>query len=107
VTERMKPKDYQKAAQKASGQQPETAILRAVRDYLRVQGWLCIRMQQGIGSHKGIADLYCLKDGRSVWLEIKTPTGKQSRHQEAFQDQVRNYGGEYAIARSLDDVMSW
>jgi len=107
VTERMKPGDYQKAAQKASGQQPETAILRAVRDYLRVQGWLCVRMQQGMGSHKGIADLYCLKDGRSVWLEIKTPTGKQSTYQKQFQADVEAYGGEYKVARSLDDVMSW
>jgi len=107
MTERMKPKDYQKAAQKASGQQPETGILRAVRDYLRVQGWLVIRQQQGMGSHKGIADLYCLKDGRSVWLEIKTPTGKQSRYQQTFQADVEAYGGEYVVARSVDDVMSW
>jgi len=107
MTERMKPGDYQKAAQKASGQQPETAILRAVRDYLRVQGWLCVRMQQGMGSHKGIADLYCLKDGRSVWLEIKTPTGKQSRYQKAFQGDVEAYGGEYVVVRAVDDVMGW
>ena len=107
MTERMKPGDYQKAAQKASGQQPETGILRAVRQYLQTRGWWVVRMQQGMGSHKGIADLYCLKDGRSVWLEIKTPTGKQSAKQKVFQGDVEAYGGEYAIARAVDDVMGW
>lgn len=107
MSDRMTPEEYRRAAQRASGQQPETAILRAVRDYLQLppRPWFVVRMQQGLGSYKGLADLYCLRDGRSVWIEIKTPQGRLSRHQRAFKDAIEAHGGEYVVARSVEDVM--
>jgi hypothetical protein len=44
----------------------EGEILRAVRDYLRVEGWLVIRNQQGLGSYKGLPDLTAIRGGE-VW----------------------------------------
>ena len=70
-----------------------------------MRGWLVIRMQAGIGAHKGIADLYCLRAGRDVWLECKTTKGKQSGHQVKFQADVEAHGGEYCVVRSLEDAM--
>lgn len=87
-------------------QQPETAILRVVAGYLRQRQWFVVRHQQGLGCHKGIADLSATKDSRTVWCEIKTATGKQSEYQVEFQYQVESHGGEYIVARCLEDAIA-
>ena len=40
----------------------------------------------------------------SVWLEVKTKTGKQSPKQKQFQEAVEAAGGYYFIVRSIDEV---
>ena len=40
----------------------------------------------------------------SVWLEVKTRTGKQSPKQKLFQQTVEAAGGYYFIVRSIDDA---
>ena len=40
----------------------------------------------------------------SVWLEVKTSTGKLSSNQNQFRDGARSYGGFYFVVRSIDDV---
>ena len=41
----------------------------------------------------------------SVWLEVKTSTGKLSSHQKEFRDGVNSYDGFYFVVRSIDDVL--
>ncbi len=82
----------------------ERDIQQQVREYLQWSGWFVVRMHQSLGSYKGIADLYAIKDGRSVWIEIKTAKGKQSRFQKKFESDIKAQGGEYLLARRLDDV---
>ena len=41
----------------------------------------------------------------SVWLEVKTSTGKLSSNQKQFRDGARSYGGFYFVVRSIDDVL--
>jgi hypothetical protein len=84
--------------------QPETVILRAVRRHLETDGWYVLRIQQGLGCVKGIADLVAMKAGRTVWLEVKTATGKQSDYQVDFERAVLAHGGEYRVVRSVDGV---
>ena len=86
--------------------QPESLILRQVRDYLRLCGWLVIRIQQGIGCHKGISDLVLIREGRTVWAEVKTERGHLSAFQEAFSKEVEAHGGEYVVIRSLKDAIA-
>mgnify|MGYP001063544973 CR=1 FL=1 len=82
----------------------ESEIQRQIKEFLQWRGWLVIRMQQSMGSHKGIADLYCIKGGRSVWVEVKTAKGKQSEHQKNFEAAIKSSGGEYVLARGVKDV---
>jgi len=86
--------------------QPETAILRAVCGYLRVTGWYVIRIQQGIGCHKGMSDLVCVRRGRVVFAEVKTATGRLSDWQQGFRQAIADTGGEYVVLRSLDDAIA-
>ncbi len=83
----------------------ESGILIAIRDYMRLRGWFVIRIQQGLGSHKGISDLIAVKDGVTIWIEVKTAKGKLSRYQKEFQEQITTSGGIYIVARGPEDVI--
>ncbi len=89
----------------SQGHQPEKVVLDQVRQYLRALGWYVVRIQQGMGAHKGVSDLICVRDGHVVFVECKTAKGKQSEHQKTFQREIEQRGGEYRIARCLEDVV--
>jgi len=53
----------------------------------------------------GEADLTLFqRGGKTIFIEVKTPTGRQSRQQRAFQKRVEELGFEYIIARNLEDI---
>jgi Holliday junction resolvase-like predicted endonuclease len=84
--------------------QPESAIKRQVRDYLEWHGWYVVRVQQGPLAQRGISDLIAVKNGRVIWVEVKTAAGKLSPAQRAFADNIRDHGGTYVIARGIYDL---
>ena len=84
--------------------QPESLILQQVRDMLRLDGWDVTRHQQGLGSRRGFPDLTALKDGVTLYIEIKTATGKQSAYQVEFEKVCKAHGGTYIVARSVEDI---
>lgn len=91
----------------ATKKQPESVILQAVRNALVIDGYDVTRHQQGLGSRRGFPDLTALKDGKTLYVEIKTATGKQSQWQIEFQRVCEAHGGTYIVARSVDDVKPW
>lgn len=84
---------------------PETALKNSVKHYLRLKGWLVVPILQGLGAHRGISDLICLKAGQTIFLELKRPKGQQSEPQKAFQADIEAHGGNYLICRSIDDLI--
>ena len=82
----------------------ETEIQNAIRDFLRWRGWFVIRHQQGLGCHKGLSDLTAIKNGQTVYIEVKRPKGTQSEWQLDFQADIEAHGGLYVVARSIEDV---
>lgn len=76
-----------------------------VRQYLALKGWLVFRHQQGLGSHKGFPDLTALKDGETIYIEVKTPRGRLSDYQKLVGEQITAAGARYLVVRSLDDIM--
>lgn len=83
---------------------PETLIQREVKAVLEADGWFVVKLHQSLGSTAGVADLVAMHKGRLLWLEIKTPKGRQSMYQRLFQLQVEEAGGEYRIVRCVEDV---
>lgn len=73
--------------------QPESVILQAVRNALVIDGYDVTRHQQGLGCRKGFPDLTALKDGKTLYVEIKTATGKQSPWQVEFQKSASSTAG--------------
>ena len=53
----------------------------------------------------GSPDIFVLKDGLLIGIEVKTPEGRVSKDQEAFGKRMELAGGKYLVARSVEDVM--
>lgn len=99
--------------------QPERAIERQVITYLRLRGWLAIkvrtsgRMVNGRmlalpRDELGVSDIVaCSPDGRFHAIEVKTKTGRQSENQRRFQKAVLMAGGIYTVLRSLEDAVDY
>ena len=86
-------------------EQPETAIRRAIVDYLRLHGWKVVRIVQSALSERGIPDLVAIRDGWHVWIEVKTPTGRLSADQEKWLSDLKAHGGMCIVARGVEDVI--
>jgi Holliday junction resolvase len=82
----------------------ETAIRRQIQDYLRWTGWFVYYNLAGLGSYPGLSDLVAVRGGRVVHIEVKTPKGVQSEKQRRFQRKLEAAGGEYVLARGVEDV---
>ena len=81
--------ERRKTSKKASPlhREKETDIQNQIRDYLRMKGWLS-----------------ALKDGITIYIEVKTSKGYQSDYQKQFQQDIESHGGVYILARSIEDV---
>jgi hypothetical protein len=100
---------------------PESQVLHAILDYLAAVRILAFRQNVGIATFGvegatrhvpygvlGMADIVAFPKNRPVlWIEVKTAKGIQSDLQKSFQRQVEEYGHEYLIVRSIDDLEAW
>lgn len=60
------------------------------------------------GLPKGFSDLFGFRksDGKAVFIEVKTPTGRPSAEQKKFLEAMRNYGAIAGICRSKEDAIN-
>ena len=99
----------------------ETQLQGVILEYLRALGVRCWRVNTtGVPNGKGglrinremrgMADIAVIvpvgKVGASVWLEVKTESGKQSEQQREVQRQVEDSRGFYFVVRSIEDVQN-
>lgn len=98
----------------------ETDIQRSICDYLALrhhffwrsntaptvqksaEGWAFRKMPKY--GMRGVPDIIVIKDGFFVGLEVKAAKGRQSPEQIAFEDRVKEAGGEYYVVKSIDEV---
>ena len=72
---------------------PETAVKKSIRDYLKLSGWFTFSIMQGLGSYRGIADIYAIKNGNGLWIEVKAGKGKTTLLQERELKLIMEAGG--------------
>ena len=95
----MTEKQLQNAILHEFGTRPDMRLWRANAGAVRI-GRRFIRF--GI---PGQADLTgILPGGQRLEIEVKSPTGRQTSDQRAFQAMMERFGGLYVFARSVDDV---
>lgn len=90
----------------------ETEIQSAICDYLAQRNYFYWR-QNNTGKmpggryasvKKGIPDIIVIKAGRFIGIEVKTDEGRLSPDQVEFGRECVRNGGEYVVARSIDDI---
>jgi hypothetical protein len=59
---------------------------------------------KGMGLTAGVSDLVVCYKGRSIFIEMKSTTGRQSPVQKDFQDACKIAGFPYYICRNRQDV---
>ena len=85
----------------------ENEIQNEIRERLRWAGWYVICHQKSMGSLKGLSglsDLSAIRNGQTVYIEVKKPGGVQSQWQKDFQAEVESHGARYILAYSVDEV---
>jgi hypothetical protein len=83
------------------------------RSRLHLSGTKCVALTAivavswGSGYHvgtPGAPDIICVIEGQFVGIEVKDLRGKQNANQLDFRRLLEAAGGQYIIARSLEDV---
>lgn len=88
---------------------PEAQLKKDVYKFLRASGWYVRIIAVGVipgrtNPSKGLPDCVCIKNGRVIFLELKSPKGKISEEQEEFIADWTFKGGEVYVVRSLEDA---
>ena len=60
--------------------QLESDLQSDIIDFAHVRGWFAVKIVSP--SRRGIMDVYCLRNGRHVWIEVKRQ-GEALREQQA------------------------
>lgn len=96
----------------------EAALLVQIRDYLKLQGFLVLRINSGgmtsvykgkkrftrFNDAPGCSDLIGVKDGKFYAFELKAGKNTTTALQQAFLDDVRLKGGIALVVRSIEDL---
>jgi Holliday junction resolvase-like predicted endonuclease len=80
----------------------ETSLKVAVKRYLRSIGAMTIKVSDRFTS--GIPDLIVIHNGRTLFIELKTPTGVVSNLQKYTIEQINEHKGEAYVCRSVEEV---
>lgn len=96
----------------------EAQVQKAVLDWLRIQGYFAVRLNNiptptASGGFRpvamrGLPDAHVdvVVDGLpiSVWVEFKNEKGRLSPHQKSVKEAIGLYGGFYFVVRSIDEM---
>ena len=82
----------------------ESVFQKEVIKILKNNKWYVMRTQMGIKS--GISDLLAMKEGRTIWLELKRPDGKgkPSLQQLKVVNDITNQGCEAYFVSNLEEL---
>lgn len=59
--------------------------------------------KMAIGMMPGVSDVVIVREREVIFVEVKTPTGRQSPSQKEFQNAVESLGFRYLLVRGLED----
>ena len=94
---------------------PAQTLTHAVRDYLRLSGWVSFKCAAGrvksagrmvVFGTVGAPDLVAINGDRYLLLEIKAGKDRMNDNQKAFRAMVEAVRGTYHVIRSIGDVMA-
>lgn len=84
--------------------QREAAIQKAIHDKLTAAGWFVIRITLAYPS--GLPDLFALRSGQMVFIEVKRPGNKPTPLQNYRHKQLRELGYDVRVVDNLKEINS-
>ena len=86
----------------------KNGIENDIKKYIASIGGLCYKIHGGdLYQETGIPDLLCCIKGLFFGIEVKDPGGKPSAIQLAQGVRIKNAGGHFIIAKSLEEVIQY
>lgn len=111
----------QTTKRKKKNSSSEHNLQTAICQYLVMRKWLVIRINSSsvttenrflrsyiIANNKkssGLADILIMKNGKAIFIEVKSGKGKQSESQVEFQKLCEQYEIEYYIINSIESLI--
>jgi len=86
---------------------PESIITQRIVRELEAFGALVFKIHGSQYQAAGLPDLLVHRGGRTVWMEVKTATGRLRRIQEARIAQIRRFGIPVAVVRSPEEALEF
>jgi len=84
----------------------EKSIVASIVKAARERGWWVLKIAGGPYQRPGLPDLLCIRAGVVRFLEVKTPTGRVSPHQQAVMTEIERYAGARCdVVRSRDEAL--
>ena len=80
----------------------ESKIQSKIINQLKKNGWLVLKIIKC--NINGMSDLICFKNGRTVFIEVKNESGKQSEIQKYVQKQVEMQGFQYLLINDINQL---
>lgn len=78
----------------------ESDLQAAVIEFAEIRGWFCIKTVSP--SRRGIPDLYALRKGRHVWMEVKREGEDLRISQAKVAREMKTQGAEVYKVDSMD-----
>lgn len=79
----------------------ESKIQASCLKYAKSKGWIVLKVIKC--NINGFPDSALFKDGKTIFVEFKTPIGKQSVLQQYVESELVNQGFKYYLVRSLKE----
>ena len=89
----------------------ENSVTKQIIEYLTLRGFFVWRNNSGMRNKirfgiKGSPDIIGITPkGRFIGVEVKSPTGKQSEDQKAFERQINDRHGVYILCVTLEEMI--
>ena len=92
----------------------EHQLMTLIKNYLEAKGWFVLRLNSGAlrtekghmvrMSPAGTPDLFALKNGKPIFIEVKLGRNKTTIMQDHMLNIIEEHGAQTIIAYSLEDV---
>jgi Holliday junction resolvase-like predicted endonuclease len=79
----------------------ESSIQGKIIKHGKKNGWIMIKTI--VLSENGYPDIFCFKNGITIFVEVKNETNKLSELQKVRQEQLKSQGFICEVARSLEE----
>lgn len=81
----------------------ESKIQAAIKAKFERAGWIVVKLIQT--NYNGIPDLMCLKNGKTVFVEVKQPKREPSALQQFRHSELTNQGFQVFVLTSEKDLI--